>query len=189
MWCASSLRCCPAMMPLPPAVLPPHAPAAPACDLRALLADSETPARVLCDALYDAGWQRLRAGATASALSPAEGVCMDALTVQAEVLNGGFQQWVENGYDERAHRTLAALEEIGAPRAAHLLRQALGALPERVQRAIAPGATDRALPDVTFGPHRTAYFAHLDDAYEAVARCENVDALVADFARGFTAWR
>lgn len=84
---------------------------------------------------------------------------------------------------------MAALEAIGAPRAARLLRRALGALPPEVQQAIARGASGTALPDVRFGPKRVAFFGRLDDRYEAVERDEDLDALVAAYAREAVAWR
>jgi hypothetical protein len=157
-------------------------------DLATLLADPATPARLLCDALYDDGWRRLRAARGFPwALTRAEWACLDALAFRAQVLNGGFQQWVENGCHERALQTVEALEAIGAPRAARLLRQALAALPDDVQQAIARGATGMALPDVRFGPKRTAYFARLSATYRAVECHEDLDALVAAYARVATA--
>jgi hypothetical protein len=46
-----------------------------------------------------------------------------------EVLNGGFSQFFSNSSGEYAHEALAALQELGAPRAAGLLQQAMAAFP------------------------------------------------------------
>lgn len=48
--------------------------------------------------------------------------------LEAEVLNGGFHQYFHNSSGDAAPEALAALEELGASTAAHVLREALAEL-------------------------------------------------------------
>lgn len=75
--------------------------------------------------------------------------CVDAL--EREVNNGGFEQFFLNSSGDTVPETLAALEAIGAVRAATLLREAVALFPgggpprnrdERYQKAL--GASDAA---------------------------------------------
>ena len=68
-----------------------------------------------------------------AALTPAEQVayCVDAL--EREVANGGFEQFFGNSSGDTAAETLAALETIGAMKAAALLREAMACLPQGSQ--------------------------------------------------------
>ena len=59
------------------------------------------------------------------ALSPFERICTDVWFLHLQVCNGGYSQWIENGYDERASKTVAALRTIGAERDAIRLEKAL----------------------------------------------------------------
>lgn len=64
-----------------------------------------------------------------AALTPAERVayCVDA--VEREVNNGGFRQFFDNSSGDTALDTVAALEAIGAPQAAALVRRAIAVFP------------------------------------------------------------
>ena len=110
---------------------------------------------------------------------------MDALDLNAQVLNGGFDQWVFNGYVYRGQEAVAALHTIGAVKAARLLERALRALPEPLRTQVHSGedvgAYDQRLP--SFGPKRAAYFEKLSDAYLNRPATEDIDALVVAYAR------
>jgi hypothetical protein len=64
-----------------------------------------------------------------AALTRAEQVayCVDAL--EREVANGGFDQFFWNYSGDTAHETLEALQAIGAPQAAALVREAIACFP------------------------------------------------------------
>ena len=75
---------------------------------------------------YTAIWPRYeRVGL--DGLTPQE--CAVFLTWQfvGEVNNGGFRQFLSNPSGEHAAQTLSALEQVGMPHAASLLRRALAA--------------------------------------------------------------
>ncbi|MBS1560997.1 MAG: DMP19 family protein [Bacteroidetes bacterium] len=49
----------------------------------------------------------------------------------ADVMNGGFNQYYSNGYGCYAHQAVDALQEIGALKTAHIVRQANELLPDK----------------------------------------------------------
>src|SRR5690606_37877413 len=100
-----------------------------------LFADSAAPPRLVCQVLYDLLVRRPEDADYANQ----EWVCMDALDLNAQVLNGGFDQWVFNGYVYRGQETVAALHTIGAVKAARLLERALRALPEPLRTQVHSG--------------------------------------------------
>jgi|SRR5689334_19832506 hypothetical protein len=69
------------------------------------------------------------------ALSHAERVVLDVTEVEAQVNNGGFDQFFYNRSGDRAQESIAALEEIGAQETAALLKLACGRFPGKAPSA------------------------------------------------------
>lgn len=65
------------------------------------------------------------------ALTPNAKVLYVVQLLDGEVFNGGFHQYFSNSPGKYAHETLAALRELGAPRAAGLLQRAIDAFPNK----------------------------------------------------------
>lgn len=65
------------------------------------------------------------------ALSHAERVFLDVTDVEAQVNNGGFDQFFYNQSGDRAQEGIAALEEIGAHETAALLKEACSRFPRK----------------------------------------------------------
>ncbi|HEX6835291.1 MAG TPA: DUF4375 domain-containing protein [Polyangia bacterium] len=63
------------------------------------------------------------------ALSHREHVVADVMSVQAEVVNGGFHQFFFNQAGDRAAQTVSALREIGAAATAAIVARACSRLP------------------------------------------------------------
>ena len=99
---------------------------------------------LVCERCYDHGFE---------ALQPAERVAFCVDTLEREVNNGGFSQFFTNSSGDTALETLEALQTIGAPQAAELLRQAL---------AVFPGSRPSRDRD-----ERTEFIDALDDATQA----------------------
>ena len=64
------------------------------------------------------------------ALSHAEHVVADVMSVQAEVMNGGFHQFFFNQAGDRVTQSVAALREIGAGAAAAIVVKAGARFPD-----------------------------------------------------------
>lgn len=69
----------------------------------------------ICPRLWDGGWD---------ALSHAEQVFACVWQLEAEINNGGFNQFYSNSAGDFATETVNALEEIGAAHTAEIVRQA-----------------------------------------------------------------
>jgi hypothetical protein len=79
--------------------------------------------------------------------------------VDEQVCNGGFEQFFRNSSGLHSRQAPAALEEIGAPRRAGLMRQALEVIgPERVQ------AAERSAFDIS-EPQISGALGRLDSLY------------------------
>jgi hypothetical protein len=65
------------------------------------------------------------------ALTPSAKVLYMVQLLDGEVFNGGFHQYFSNSPGKHAHETLAALRELGAPRAAGLLQRAIDTFPNK----------------------------------------------------------
>jgi hypothetical protein len=98
--------------------------------------------------------------------------------LEAEVNNGGFDQYFFNDAGDHAADTPVALERIGAPRAAAIVRQAIAIFP-------APGPSphrfSRQAQLERLPSSRRDEFEHLDKAFYAYP--EDLEALLATFAR------
>ena len=88
------------------------------------------------------------------------GFCIYPL--DAEVLNGGFDQFFFNPSADYASETLAALEDVGAHRVAELLRQGMALFPSG--RPANDHEARQAQMDV-FADAEEQVFAELDDQY------------------------
>jgi hypothetical protein len=64
-------------------------------------------------------------------------LCVDDL--DREINNGGFDQFFWNSSGDHAHETVRALEAIGAPQAAQIVREAIACFPA----AVAPADRDQ----------------------------------------------
>ncbi len=81
-----------------------------------------------------------------------------------QIMNGGFMQWIVNGFAVNGAETIVAFREIGAPLAAHLVEQVMTALPPAFRAACTHEDADRChrvplLPrhDRLFNAHTVTY--------------------------------
>jgi len=80
-------------------------------------------------ATYTPAWDKYLAKGL-QALTETERTLLAVWVVDAEVNNGGFDQYFFNSSGDLAPETPSALERIGAPRAAALLRRAIERFPD-----------------------------------------------------------
>jgi hypothetical protein len=105
-----------------------------------------------------------RTSAGAAEFTDAEQVCVNAGALNYQVENGGFAQWILNGFDKRAGDTHLALLAIGAHAADHLLERALLVAREAEERVRACDDSRREEVDAW----EYAQMRDLDDAYEGL---------------------
>lgn len=99
--------------------------------------------------------------------------------LDGEVLNGGFIQFFSNSSGKYAHETLAALQEIGALRAAGLLQRAIDTFPDKrvpVQRRARNDALENADSEI---------LEALDTEYYRLEKStgENLGKLILEFVK------
>jgi hypothetical protein len=102
------------------------------------------------------------------ALTPAEQVFFLVWWLEAEVNNGGFEQYFWNSAGDRAAATTEALDAIGAPLTADTLRQAMSRFPggspptDQTTRQDVLADLQDELGDV-FSTEDTAFFEYQED--------------------------
>jgi hypothetical protein len=97
-------------------------------------------------------------------LTPDEQLCEDVFTLDGQVGNGGFAQWIDNGCYHRAFDTQDALTTIGAPWAADMLDQVLSVLPTRIRAALMTRDVNTLLR-YSITPKRERRLEELNDRY------------------------
>ena len=107
-------------------------------DLEGLYANPAASTGDICTTLGAILWMKQCASDDVS-LTPAEQIYLDARELCSQVNNGGFAQWISNGYVCRASETREALTAIGAGWAVPLVDAAINALPKRLKLAIDDG--------------------------------------------------
>ncbi|WP_082100123.1 DMP19 family protein [Anaeromyxobacter sp. PSR-1] len=108
-------------------------------------------------------------------LSPSEAALLDVWALEAEVNNGGFDQYFFNSSGDRARGALAGLELIGAGKTAAIVRRALavfgrqGPAPSRAARW---EQMDRWEPEVeaTLDALDTEFYAYPEPLAELMER-------------------
>jgi hypothetical protein len=112
------------------------------------------------------------------ALSVPERTVYSVWWLEAEVNNGGFDQYFFNSAGDNAGDAAAALERIGAPRMAAIVRQAMRIFPD-------PGPSPHRFTRQEELEHlsssRRKEFQGLDDAFYAYP--EDLERLLAAYAR------
>ncbi|ACG73323.1 hypothetical protein AnaeK_2095 [Anaeromyxobacter sp. K] len=97
-------------------------------------------------------------------LSPSEAALLDVWALEAEVNNGGFDQYFLNASGDRARGALAGLELIGAEKAAAITRRALAVFGPR---GPAPSQEARQKQMDSWNPEVEATLEALDQEFYA----------------------
>lgn len=128
---------------------------------------SETPSN--WQSHMDAAYSRWRAASDTSyadmlgACSPVERAAVLLGNLNYQVNNGGFMQWVDNGYALYIEEVMGLLKRIGTPNAALILAQLEGLKPHLNLRALARGYGGDYWRQAE---ESRGYYAHDDDEDE-----------------------
>jgi hypothetical protein len=111
-------------------------------------------------------------------ITPTEVALLDVSDLRMEVDNGGFDQYFFNSSGDRAYAVVAALERIGAPRAADIARRSLTVFPRSAPARVREERWEQT--DAWTQADKDLLWALGKELFES---SEDLDPLVAAYAR------